>query len=152
MEIETSITRRKYMNLLWLLYLRQWSFKFVAVLFFFSVIFSLLTQDFIPTIILIVLMALVYSVTILYMGLSPKNKNFFLRTHFTFDNDKIIEKNPVGESTVKWEAIINWKKVGGFYLLYLSSATFFVVQKSDIPAGEIAAFENLLRTKIKKTK
>jgi hypothetical protein len=95
---------------------------------------------------------LFYAILILNTGLSPKNKNFFLKQQITFGDNSILIKTPISEGTVKWEAFNNWRKVAGYYLLYPSNTSFLAIHRLDVPASEMTAFEDLLRTKIKKVK
>jgi hypothetical protein len=82
------------------------------------------------------------------MGLSDKNRNFFLKRQYIINDESILEKTPISESTIKWDTFIKWEKIAGYYVLYFSKATFLAISKTDIKANDIAAFEQLLSTKI----
>ncbi|MFC1971952.1 YcxB family protein [Chloroflexota bacterium] len=110
-----------------------------------------LTGDLIPTIGSLVLIILVYSFEILRMGLSSKNRNFFLTRRFIFSDEDVSSTTPLSQGVVKWDAFIKWKKIAGFYVIYLSSESFLAIHKSHIPVQDIPAFEELLQNKITET-
>ncbi|MFC2041135.1 YcxB family protein [Chloroflexota bacterium] len=153
MDIESELTRRQYMKLNLLIGTRRSSFYFFIAIFFALLIVGLLARDKgIIAFVYLAFMIIVCAISTLYMGLSKKNRNFFLKRQYTFNDENVLIKAPIAEEVVKWDAFINWEKMGGYYLLYLSSATFLVIPKSDIPANDITAFENLLASKIGITK
>ena len=152
-EIESELTREQYMKLVLLMIVRRASFVFLLVTCFFFLIIGLLAGDRVYVIIAgsgLALVALIDTIQILYMGLSPKNRNFFLNLHFVFSDENVVVKSPVSEEVVKWEAFVNCKKIAGYFLLYVSSTGFLAIPKSAIPAGEIDYFENLLQENIQK--
>ena len=48
------------------------------------------------------LMILLYTISILYMGLSSKNRNYFLKKQLTFNDENVLVKAAILEGVVKW--------------------------------------------------
>ena len=134
-----------------LLLFRQWSFYFIVGMFLVCLIAGITTElSLIIAFIYLFLIVLVYSVSILYMGLSSKNRNFFLPAQYVFNDEGVSIKTTISDETSKWDIFIEWKKISGYYLIYVSSRNFLCIPKLVIPDQEIPAFESLLNGKINK--
>ncbi|KYK34343.1 MAG: hypothetical protein AYK19_12205 [Theionarchaea archaeon DG-70-1] len=88
--------------------------------------------------------------SILYTVFSSQNRLFFLPTRYTFSEEGIGEVSEVAHCMVKWDAFIKWKYVADHYLLYLNILNEAVIPRSKTPDHQISAFEELLRSKLKK--
>ena len=149
MEIETTLTRAKYIRLYLLLYFNNWGFFwFLGVVLAFMVIFVLMDVSLLGFIWLPIALIALSMVSALYMGLSSKNRNFFAPHKYVFNSDEVSINTPSEQSIVKWDAFIKWQKKAGYYLIYASAVTFYPVEVSSIPSGEISNFESLLRSNI----
>ncbi|MFC1902269.1 YcxB family protein, partial [Chloroflexota bacterium] len=149
MEIESELTRANYMKLLSIIVFRQWNFYLLVVVMMLLAFLSVITEKSILLAWVVVIFAfLYYIIKILYMGLSSKNRNFFLRLKYVFNAEDITINSPISNEVVKWEAFIRWRKIAGHYLLYLSTATFLSINKSSIPVAQVDDFEAMLRSKI----
>jgi hypothetical protein len=150
-EIESTLTRKTYIKLTVLLILRSSSFYFMIAIIFAFLLASFLSDSLLTyAIVILAVTILFYTLWILYNVSSKKNRNWFLKKHFTFSDENIIVKTSIVEQTIHWDAFNKWEKVAGYYLLHFSNNNWCAVGKSDIPASEIPSFETLLRQKIDK--
>jgi ABC-type microcin C transport system permease subunit YejE len=106
------------MKLMLLIIVRRISFYVYILLFIAGLIFGLIAQDKVIIFLAIgylVFLMLVYTISILYMGLSKKNRDFFIRKQLAFNDQNILTKTPISEEAIEWKAFIRWRKIGGYY-------------------------------------
>ena len=150
-EIENTLTRKQYMILSLLFTLRMnVSFIYLTMFIGFLVRFGILTEEktIRPAIEFLIVMIVVLALITLFMGLSKKNKNFFLPSVYTINEECVIEKTSISENIYKWDVFVKWENIGGFYLLYLSHFLFLPVNANNIKEDDISAFNHLLETHI----
>jgi hypothetical protein len=93
---------------------------------------------------------LFYTIWLVYQCFARKNRNFFIRRQFIFNDENIVVKISAGEQVIKWEAFQQWKKMAGCYVLIFTNSKRIIIPKSDISSSEVEGFENLLIQKIDK--
>lgn len=147
---EHTLSRYDYIKLHLILTIHNWGFyTFLAIILVLTAL-CLSANISVTFPLVIVGLVILYLIGIaLYMGVSPQNRNFFLLRNYVFSEHDVLVNTPIGQSTYKWDAFVNWKKVAGFYLIYASRMTFYPVPVSLIPYRELSEFEALLRSKIK---
>jgi hypothetical protein len=60
----------------------------------------------------------------------------------------VVKATATTRQPVNWSAVWKWRKMGAYYLIYMTKRSFFVIPKARIPEGRIADFEVLLSRKI----
>ena len=152
--VENALSRTVYLKLLLLINFNNWAFYFVLVVLAFLTVLVHHFGDygFLFFFVLGVFgfYVIVVITSILYTVFSSQNRLFFLPTKYTFSEEGIEEVSQVAHCTVKWDAFIKWKYVADHYLLYLNILNAAVIPRSKIPDHQISAFEELLRSKLKK--
>ena len=151
MEIKTTLTKAEYIKLNLRISFMNWGFlALLIVVLGFVTIFKLLGISIPGFLIWVPIVIIAYQVIMpLYMGLSSKNRNFFTPHKYIFNSDEVLIITPSEQSIVKWDAFVKWQKKAGYYLIYASSITFYPVEVSSIPSGEVSNFESLLNSNIK---
>ena len=151
MEIESTLTRKKYIKLMVLFSLRSSNIYWILGLIFALFLTSFLTDSSpIFAIVLLAVVILCYTIWLLLTVLSKNHSFWFLKKHYTISDDGIIIKTSVFEQTIQWNAFYKWEKLAGYYILRFNNDRWFAIGKSDIPASEILSFEKLLGLKIYK--
>ena len=87
---------------------------------------------------------------ILYNIYTKKNRNYYLPAKYAFHEDGVFVTTPISEETYKWEVFIRWKKLGNYYLLWVSSRNFMVIPRSALKPEDVSEFEVFLHDNIKK--
>ena len=88
-----------------------------------------------------------FSVLIIFVPLRAKRayaENRALRTKIVVDltESEVTFHTLSGESKLQWQDILNWKKGGGMYLLYLTKSIFLMVPSRAV--GEEGKFKEFL--------
>lgn len=150
MEIQATLTRKKYAKLLLILLSRRSSTVMVGATFIVLLLFSLYMRAFLYlTVIYLLGLILIYGSVIFYKTRKSDNKYYFLTKEYHFNNQGVFVKTPVGNQQLKWEAFTNWRRISDFFILYITNHTYIVIPQSDIPSQKIREFVLLLRNNIK---
>jgi hypothetical protein len=128
---------------------RSWSFYFFPALLAVAIVLGAVLGNYIYAGIIALVFILFYAIAILNLTFSQKNRNFFQAKKYTFNDGDISIETLRSKSVVKWDAFIKWKRIAGYYFIYLSNNNFHLIPKSAIGEGNVAGFEALLRSKIK---
>lgn len=152
--VENTLSRTVYLKLFLLMNFNNWAFYLVlAVLAFLTVLvhhFGDYGFLFFFAWGIFGFYAVVVIISILYSAFSSQNQLFFLPMRYTFSEEGIEEVSEIAHCVVKWDAFIKWKYVADHYLLYLNILNAVVIPRSKIPDHQVSAFEELLRSKVKK--
>lgn len=153
MEIDVQLTRLQYARMLTAMLFRRNSLLFILVLFV-AILALTVAMDMGVYLAFLYLGAVMaaYSFSILNATLRKKNRNYFIAKKYTFSNKGVLTVSANGEHHLKWDAFIDWKRIGEFYIIYVTKHTFIVIPQSVIPAGEIPNFQRLLVKHIKPAK
>lgn len=151
--VETTISKRTYLKLNLLLAFNNWAFYLCLIVL--AVATYLLIHLSGKCGILFIwgifgFYAGIIIINAFFMTFSSLNWQFFVPTHCAFDEEGVTVRTSVEEVRVTWDAIVMWKDVSSHYLLYNSLITSLIISRSALPAGDVSAFESLLRTKVKK--
>ena len=153
MEIDVQLTRLQYTKMLTAMLFRRSSLLFILVLFFaiLALTFSMGIGIYLAFLYLGAVMA-AYAFSILNATFRQKNRNYFIPKKYTFSNKGVLTVSANGEHHLKWDAFIDWKRIGDFYIIYVTKHTFIVIPQSAISAGEIPDFQRLLLKQIRPPK
>ena len=72
-----------------------------------------------------------------------------LPTRYTFSDTEIITKTAQGEGRLKWTDFAKWQILAKSYVLFHSKGFILAIPQTAVPPEQTAAFEALLRDKIK---
>ncbi|HEX9897024.1 MAG TPA: YcxB family protein [Dehalococcoidales bacterium] len=150
-EIETKLTKAAYIKLNYAILARRWRNCVYIVMFLLTLGVDLIASN-IPYFSLgfLAFIVITYSILIIYAAYTSKHRNYFLPKKFVFSPVEVLIDTPIGSEKSNWDAFISYKKVAGFYLLYVSAANMVMIPDKDIKAQDIPAFESLLREKLGK--
>jgi hypothetical protein len=144
--IDSRLTRAGYIKFQWFILFRKWYFYLVLIIL---ILFIIANIGRVLNITLLISLLLFISLRILYMGFSSKNRNLFLPRQLVLNADSISITTPTAQQTAKWDAFVNWKRIGGYYVIYTTVATGLIVLKSAISPQDIPTFESLLSSNVK---
>lgn len=153
MEIEIQLSRLQYARLLTAMLFRRSSLLYILVLFF-AIVALAISMDigmYLPFLYLGAVMV-AYAFSIINATFRQKNRNYFIPKKYTFSNKGVLTVSANGEHHLKWDTFIDWKRIGEFYIIYVTKHTFIVIPQSAIPAGELPDFQHLLLKQIKPAK
>jgi hypothetical protein len=139
-----------YTRILLLLMLRSWGFRLFIAVAAVAVVMSVTSGNYLFLSIFVPAVIVLYAVQVFAAVRSPKNRNAYLPATYEFTEGSITIKKQVSRNTLKWDAVLKWKRVGQYYLVYASRHGFFTIPKSCIPGGSVDAFEALLRRRVRK--
>ena len=148
--IESTLTRAMYARILLLLGVRSWGFVLLAAVLLYLVWMSTATGNYSPLAIYASLLVLIYGGAILVSVMAKKNRRAFSPVRYTFDESRVVKETVTSSQTLNWDAFVRWRKVGAHYLIYMSKRSFFVIPRTRVPEGKVAAFEDLLSQRILK--
>lgn len=77
-----------------------------------------------------------------------KNRSLFLPVRLTFTDAEIAVDSGESTGAVSWTIYHDWTKMGGFYILMLSSQSSHFIPAAGLSEQETERFEALLRAKI----
>ena len=147
LRIEHALTRQAYGLILVTVYVRSWGFRVLLAATPLVVWLGIARNEL--TIVWVYLALLVAIPGAIFFSVNNKrNRNAFLPVRFTFSETTVVIESRLGRQTVIWDAFVRWRKIGAYYLLYASKRRFFAVPKAKLPAGQAAAFEEMLKRKI----
>jgi hypothetical protein len=69
--------------------------------------------------------------------------------HFEARDSDIFYRTRTSESTTKWEAFEKWEESKGGFLLYVQPRLYLLVPKRVLDGAQIAAFRELLKSRIR---
>lgn len=152
MEIEATLTRKKYAKLMVVLMSRRFSMITAVGIFFILLIFSVffsagLFLDL--AVVYVVVLVLLYGSAVIYATHKSANRHYFLTKQYQLNNKGVFVKTPVGNQQLKWEEFANWKKLSEFFILYITKHSFIVIPQSAIPSKNLREFISLLRSNIR---
>jgi hypothetical protein len=149
--VESTLTKAEYIKISYFLLFRKWSFCFfmgtALLLILLSVIIGNI-EMLITALAFLIFILLVYSIAIIYAAFSSKNRNFFLPMRYVFIDNGVSQESSMSHSTMKWTAFVKWRKIAGYYLLYISKEHFVAIPRSEIPVDSVSELENLISSKI----
>ncbi len=149
LRIEYALTKSAYGLILVTLYVRSLWFWVLLVAAPFVVWLAFQREQ--QTIAWVYLGLLVAIPAAIFFGVNNKRyRNAFLPVRYTFSETTVTIESRLGKQTVSWDAFVRWRKVGSHYLLYASRRRFYAVPRAKLPAGQDAAFEDLLKRRISK--
>ncbi len=148
--VESTLTRQMYARILLFLGIRSWGFVLLAAILVYLVWMSITGRNYSLLAIYASLLVLVYGGTVLVSVMAKKNRRAYSPVKYTFDESKVVKETAATNQTLKWDAFVRWRKLGAFYLIYMSRRSFFVIPKANIPEGKVAIFENMIRQGIVK--
>ena len=147
MIIDSRLTRKDYIKLSCLIILHRWTFY--VILLFLALFFLISWPDIFIATACLVIVLFYYIFPVFHMGLSSKNRNFFLQKRCVVSDEGLSITSEISQSSAKWDAFIKWQDIDGFYILYSSRLTFMVIPKSEMSPEDISSFKALLKSKIK---
>jgi hypothetical protein len=142
--IESTLTRGMYTRILLLLGVRSWGFVLLAAVFVYLLWMSTTSGNYSQLVIYATLLVLVYVGAVLVSVMAKKNRRAYSSVKYTFDKSRVLKETATSSQILRWDAFIRWRKIGAYYLIYMSKRSFFVIPKTRIPEGKVVAFENLL--------
>jgi hypothetical protein len=142
--IESTLTRPMYALILLLLGIRSWGFVLLIGVLVYLIWMSVNGGTYTILVIYIALIVAIYGGAILYSVIAKKNRRAFMPVKYTFDRSGVVKETASSSQTLKWNAFVKWRKIGAYYLIYMSKRSFFVIPKAKIPVGKINNFENVL--------
>lgn len=153
MIVEFKLDRKTHMKINLLMILHKWPFYGSLGIFLVFLVASLFLKiNILYSLVLLALIILISLALILNNALAPKNSSFFLPRTYSFTDEGVSVNFSNLERKVKWGSFINWKRIGEYYILDLTSSSSIVIPQTAIPVGEITAFEGLLTQNIKSKK
>jgi hypothetical protein len=96
----------------------------------------------------LVAMVIIYAYVVITLTRRMERRSFFTPRSYTLGEGGLNLKTATADVSLKWTEIQRWRLVTGYYLLYLSRTSFLPLRRADIPPGELAAFEQLLRRRV----
>jgi hypothetical protein len=150
--IESTLTRPMYAWILLLLGIRSWIFVILSVVFIYLLWMSITSGSYHSLLVIYAaLMVAIYAGAILFSVMSRKTRKAYIPVKYTFNESVVVKQTAATSQVLKWSMFVRWRKVGAYYLIYMTKRSFFVIPKAKIPEGKESAFENLLsRSIIKK--
>jgi hypothetical protein len=148
--VESALTRKMYAWILFLLGIRSWVFVLLAAVLVYVVWMSINSGNYSLLAIYASLLVVVYAGAILFSVLSRKTRSAYVGVKYTFSEYGVLKETAATSQTLKWNAFVRWRKIGAYYLIYMTKRSFFVIPKVKIPEGKNDTFENLLRRGIVK--
>jgi len=142
--VESALTRQMYARILILLGIRSWVFILLAAVLVYLIWLSINSGSYSLLVIYASLMVVIYLGAILFSVLSRKSQRAYAPVKYKFNESGVVKETAASSQTLKWNAFVRWRKIGAYYLIYMSKRSFFVIPKAKIPGGKITAFENLL--------
>jgi hypothetical protein len=146
--IDSALTKSMYARILLLLGVRSWGFVLFAAVAVFLVWTSVRTGQYSLVIIYASLMVAVYCGAVLVSVLTRKNRRAYMPVRYTFDASGVVKTTTTTRQPLTWGAFLRWRKIGGYYLIYMSKRSFFVIPKARIQESRVEEFEVLLSQKI----
>jgi hypothetical protein len=146
--IESALTKSMYARILLLLGVRSWGFGLLVAVLAFLMYTSVQTGQYSVLMIYASLMVAIYCGAVLFSVLAKKNRRAYLPVKYTFDSSGVVKTTATTRQTVNWSAVLKWRKMGAYYLIYMTKRSFFVIPKARIPEERIGDFEILLSQKI----
>jgi len=138
-----------YARILLLLGIRSWGFVLLAAVVVYLAWIGTTGGDYSLLVIYVSLLVLIYGGAVLVSVLAKKNRRAYSPVRYTFDDSQVVKEAATSRQTLGWDAFVKWRKIGAYYLIYMSKRSFFVIPRAMIPEGRSAAFESLLSQKIK---
>ena len=154
MIIETNLTPRQHVGVAFRASLRTSGFYLVAGLVGVAMAASI-RSDWWPFVVLFVALLVVsFGFSWVLRLISGQRyparlRNNYMPARYDFSESEVIVDTPVSKQILKWDAFIECKKVGNYYLLYVSSTSFFPIPKSNITEADLASFQSMLGRNIK---
>jgi YcxB-like protein len=146
--VESALTRPMYARILLLLAIRSWGFVLLAGVAIFLAWTAVTRGEYTLFVIYVCALIAIYGGAVLVSVLAKKNRPAYTPVKYTFTEAGIVKQTAKAKQTVNWTAIVRWRKVGAYYLIYMSRRSFFVIPESLVPQGRAAAFRSLLSQKI----
>jgi YcxB-like protein len=146
--VESALTRQTYGGILLLLGLRSWGFGILVAILVFLVWLSADTGQYSVPIIYAGLLVLIYGGAVLASVMSARKRGAYVPVRYTFDEFGLVKEAGKTRQTVRWDALVRWRKVGAYYLIYSSKRSFFVIPRSKLAPGRVDDFEVLLSRRI----
>jgi hypothetical protein len=142
--VESTLTRPMYARILFLLGIRSWGFVLLAAVFLYLVWWSINIGNYTLLAIYAGLLVLIYIGAVLVSVLTPRNRRAYFPVKYTFGDSGITKETASVTQSFKWNTVVRWRRIGSYYLIYMTRRSFFVIPKAKIPAGKTGNFENLL--------
>jgi hypothetical protein len=148
--IDRVVSRADYFRLLMLLTLRKW-YLIALILAAAALLITGIVLDAYPILFLFIFLFIIAYPALAGLKLifDKRNKNVFLPARLAFTDEAIAVDSAASKGTVSWDAYHDWKKIGRFYILMVSSQTAHFIPGTGLSQQETERFETLLRTKIK---
>ncbi len=152
--IESTLTRRAYIFLgffLWINIYLWWLLVLLALLFFYT--FLSINGSFIfESLVFVMLWVIFLPFLFLFISYFPGNRHLFLPHRYVLNNEQVIIETPVKKEILNWETFAGWKKVTGYYLLFMSKYNFYSISISSIDTKDFDNFRYLLNDRVKQRK
>ena len=146
--VESALTRPMYARILLLLGIRSWGFALLAGVAIFLGWTAITRGEYSLFVIYVCALVGIYGGAVLVSVLAKKNRTAYAPVKYTFSEAGVVKQTATANQTVGWNALVRWRKIGAYYLIYMSRRSFFVIPQAFIPQGRAAALESLLSQKI----
>jgi predicted membrane protein len=133
-----------YAHILFLLGIRSWGFVLLMTVLIYLVWMSINSNNYTILAIYASLIVLIYGGAILFSVVAKKNRRAFIPVKYTFDRSEVVKETASSSQTLKWNVFHHWRKIGPYYLIYMTKRSFFVIPKVRIPEEQMNRFESLL--------
>ena len=151
MKIEAKLKKSQYIIVQYLLLFRGWSFYTLLILFFCILLAETARgNNILGVFIFLLVIILVLSIQIFWNVYSPKNKNFYLSYKWTIKEDTVYITTPISEEKYKWSMFVDYKKIPGFFILYMSSQFIYLFPKSIFSKEKYFEFVSMIQENIPK--
>jgi hypothetical protein len=146
--VESALTRLMYARILLLLGVQSWGFVLLAAVAIFLGWIAITSGEYALFVIFVCALVAIYGGAVLVSVLAKKNRPAYVPVKYSFSQAGIVKQTATAKQTVGWNALVRWRKIGTYYLVYMSKRSFFVIPQALIPKGRAAAFESLLSQKV----
>lgn len=146
--VESTLTKPMYGRILLWLGIRSWGFALLAGVAVFLGWTSVTRNDYTLFVIYVGALVAIYGGAVLASVFSKGSRGAYIPVKYTFDESRVVKETAAKSQTLGWNAFVRWRKIGAYYLIYMSRRSFFVIPKAKVPQARVAAFEGLLQRKI----
>ncbi len=146
--VESTLTKPMYGRILLMLGIKSWGFAFLAGVAVFLGWTSVTRSDYTLFVIYVGALIAIYGGAVLFSVFSKTSRRAYIPVKYTFDESRVLKETAAASQTLRWDALVRWRKIGAYYLIYASRRSFFVIPRAKIPQTKVSAFEGLLQRKI----